>query len=97
MNPSYRFESLSDSIKVCVSPEHRFGTDAFLLANFAAPRHKDIVCDLGTGCGIIPMALAKKLPAKTNCRCRHSAASDRTVSAFHRTFRFGRKYYGNTC
>ena len=40
MNPSYRFESLSDSIKVCVSPEHRFGTDAFLLANFAAPAIK---------------------------------------------------------
>lgn len=64
MNPSYRFESLSDSIKVCVSPEHRFGTDAFLLANFAAPRHKDIVCDLGTGCGIIPMALAKNYQPK---------------------------------
>ncbi len=59
MNPSYRFENLSDTIRVCVSPEHRFGTDAFLLANFAAPRHKDTVCDLGTGCGIIPMALAK--------------------------------------
>lgn len=64
MNPNYHFESLSDSIQVCVSPEHRFGTDAFLLANFTAPRHKDAVCDLGTGCGIIPMALAKNYQPK---------------------------------
>lgn len=59
MNPNYRFEALSDTIRVCVSPEHRFGTDAFLLADFAAPRHKDTVCDLGTGCGIIPLIMMK--------------------------------------
>ena len=59
MNSNYSYEILSDTIKVCVSPEHRFGTDAFLLAHFAAPKHKDIVCDLGTGCGIIPMAMMK--------------------------------------
>lgn len=38
-----------------VSDDHRFGTDAILLAKFAAPLRKDIVCDLCTGCGIIPM------------------------------------------
>lgn len=59
MKNCYRFESLSDTIKVCVSSEHRFGTDAFLLADFASPRHKDIVCDLGTGCGIIPLIMMK--------------------------------------
>ena len=35
----------------------RFGTDAVLLADFAAPRMHDRVCDLGTGTGIIPLLL----------------------------------------
>lgn len=56
----YSYEKLNQSIQVCVSTEHRFGTDAFLLADFAAPRHKDIVCDLGTGCGIIPLVMCKR-------------------------------------
>jgi tRNA1(Val) A37 N6-methylase TrmN6 len=64
MNNQYSFESLSENIKVCVSKEHRFGTDAFLLSEFASPRSKDIVCDLGTGCGIIPMILTKKFQPK---------------------------------
>lgn len=38
-----------------VSDDHRFGTDALLLARFAKPSKNDIVCDLCTGCGIIPM------------------------------------------
>lgn len=53
-------EALGHGLFVCVSPAHRFGTDAFLLAHFAAARHKDHVVDLGTGCGIIPMLLYKK-------------------------------------
>ena len=36
---------------------YRFGTDAVLLADFAAPRRHDRVCDLGTGTGIIPLLL----------------------------------------
>ena len=55
----FTFESLSPTISVCVSPQHKFGTDAFLLADFAAPRRKDRVVDLGTGCGIIPFILHK--------------------------------------
>ena len=35
----------------------RFGTDAVLLAAFAAARRRDRVCDLGTGTGIIPLLL----------------------------------------
>lgn len=50
---------LSEQVSVFVSPEHRFGTDAFLLASFASPRRKDAVCDLGTGCGIIPLIFCK--------------------------------------
>ena len=40
---------------IFVSHRHTFGTDALLLAHFAAPKISDRVCDLGTGCGIIPL------------------------------------------
>jgi len=49
------FEVLGDGIQIAVSQNHRFGTDAFLLANFAAPRKKDKMLDLGCGCGVIPL------------------------------------------
>ena len=55
MEFNYTFEPLGENLGVCVTPEHKFGTDAFLLSDFAAPRRKDIACDLGTGCGIIPL------------------------------------------
>ncbi len=42
-------------LDITVSTDHRFGTDALLLAKFAKPSKKDILCDLCTGCGIIPM------------------------------------------
>lgn len=64
MNLIYDVEKLSDDIFVCVSNNHRFGTDAFLLANFSSPRKKDIVCDLGTGCGIIPLILNRDFSPK---------------------------------
>lgn len=54
-----KFESLGDGISVCVSKEHRFGTDAFLLADFASPRHKDRVADFCTGNGIVAMIMAR--------------------------------------
>lgn len=50
---SYKFEQLSDSVFVCTSNEHTFGTDAMLLSKFCNARRKDVVCELGTGCGII--------------------------------------------
>ena len=58
----YSFEKLTDKIFVCASKNHRFGTDACLLADFSAYRKKDKVCDLGTGCGIIPLIMQKKMP-----------------------------------
>ena len=61
---SYRKEPLTGQMHVYVSENHRFGTDAFLLANFSNWRKKDLVCDLGTGCGIIPMILQRKNPPK---------------------------------
>lgn len=88
MNFQPQLEALSSQISVCVTPQHRFGTDAFLLADFAAPRHKDMVCDLGTGCGIIPFLMIKNNQPKQiyavdiqpqaieqlNYALRHSAA-----------------------
>lgn len=59
MFASASYEKLSEYISVCITPEHRFGTDAFLLASFASPRKKDTVCDLGTGCGIIPLLMLR--------------------------------------
>ncbi len=56
--PDYdTFEKLGESCEICVTKEHTFGTDAFLLADFARARHKDTVCDLGTGCGIIAVLM----------------------------------------
>lgn len=58
----YSFEKLTENIFVCASSEHRFGTDAFLLTYFSGYRQKDKVCDLGTGCGIIPLIMQKERP-----------------------------------
>ncbi len=40
---------------VYISANHRFGTDAMLLAHFANLRRDETACDLGAGCGIIPL------------------------------------------
>lgn len=50
----YSYERLSDDIKIAVSPEHTFGTDAVILSHFAGLKYKDKAIDMGTGCGIIP-------------------------------------------
>ena len=60
----YKYEKLTDKIYVCASSDHRFGTDAFMLADFCQYRAKDKACDLGTGCGIIPLIMQKKMPPK---------------------------------
>ena len=49
------WEPLSGGARVLVSPEHTFGTDAVLLADFSAPRPGEHWADLGTGCGVIPL------------------------------------------
>ena len=48
-------------IKMYVSDDHRFGTDAFLLAYYAGVKPDSIVCDLCTGCGIIPLIFCKNV------------------------------------
>lgn len=61
---NWKQEPLTGGMHVYTSDNHRFGTDAFLLAHFSGWRRKDFVCDLGTGCGIIPMILQRQNPPK---------------------------------
>ena len=56
----YSFEKLSDTVWVCASEDHRFGTDAFLLTDFTNYRKNDLVCALGTGCGIISLIMSRE-------------------------------------
>ena len=50
-----KFEPLGSGIEVIVSKRHIFWTDTILLANFAKPKKSDLACDLGCGCGTIPL------------------------------------------
>lgn len=52
-------EPLGDGFYVLCDQIHRFGADALLLAWFSAPRPKERLCDLGTGCGILPLLWAR--------------------------------------
>ena len=38
----------------------RFGTDAVLLADFAAAKRGERVCDMGTGTGVLPLLIAAR-------------------------------------
>ncbi len=48
-------EPLGCGMRIIVSDEHKFWTDTVLLAHFAAPGKNDKACDLGSGCGPIPL------------------------------------------
>ncbi len=50
-----KIEPLGSGIQIIVSQNHAFGTDTVLLANFSLPKNGDKACDLGTGCGTIPL------------------------------------------
>lgn len=52
-------QPLGAGFHVCVSEHHTFGTDAVLLADFAAAKKADRLVDLGTGCGIIPLLMLR--------------------------------------
>ena len=36
----FTFEDLGKGYQICISSEHRFGTDAFLLADFTKPAQR---------------------------------------------------------
>lgn len=56
--------NLNKDIEVYTTNIHKFGTDAFLLSHFSNCKKKDLVFDIGTGCGIIPFILHKKFNCK---------------------------------
>ena len=56
----FKLENLGGGITAVISKEHGFGTDALLLADFAAVRENNRCCDMGSGCGIIPLLWLKK-------------------------------------
>ena len=56
---SVKREPLGNGFYVNVSHHHAFGTDAILLASFAAAKKSDKLLDIGTGCGIIPLIMLR--------------------------------------
>ncbi len=62
----WKIQPLGETLCIITSPRHSFGTDACLLAHFTAPKHKDRVCDLCSGCGVIPLLMERYYaPAQT--------------------------------
>ncbi|MDL2324132.1 methyltransferase [Ruminococcaceae bacterium OttesenSCG-928-A16] len=53
-------ETLPGGTRVWVNAQHRFGTDALLLAAFCNPKRNWSVCDLGSGSGILLLSLLDK-------------------------------------
>lgn len=60
-----KLQPIGAGISIYTSDIHKFGTDALLLADFAAPTSKDVACDMGTGCGIIPLLWCRANSPKT--------------------------------
>ena len=60
----FRKEYLGSGITAFVSDSHSFGTDAVLHADFSSPSKHSVCCDLGSGCGIIPLLWCKKETGK---------------------------------
>jgi tRNA1Val (adenine37-N6)-methyltransferase len=48
---------------------YRFSLDALLLAEFTRLPDRAVVADLGTGCGVIPLVLARRNPAARFVAC----------------------------
>ncbi|MDR1260721.1 MAG: methyltransferase [Oscillospiraceae bacterium] len=63
----FEVEKLADDFELCISKNHRFGTDAFLLADFAKSKVQEAVWDICAGCGIIGFLLFLKTATKSIC------------------------------
>lgn len=59
MEQNIKKEPLGKGWFLYVTPHHTFGTDAVVLRDFANPKLKDKLVDLGTGCGIIPLLMLR--------------------------------------
>ncbi len=79
-----RKEDLGGGRFVFVSEDHTFGTDALLLAAFADVRPYERVCDLGTGCGILPLLFHRSPEAPhidaVDCAPEAAALATQSVS-----------------
>lgn len=65
-----RVETLGGGIFIHISREHRFGTDAFLLASFSQAKKGEKACDLCSGCGIVGLLWQREeenRPESTYC------------------------------
>ena len=78
-------EMLSDDLRLFVSREHKFGTDAFLLSSFASPKKKDRVCDFCTGCGIVALLWFRGEGYPKECYCID--IQEKAISQLQRTVR----------
>ena len=58
------YEALGSGIFAATNQTHTFGTDALLLADFAAPKRRERVCDLCSGCGIVPLIFLRNNPGQ---------------------------------
>jgi len=63
LNCEVRIENIGGGFQAEVTRDHSFGTDSYLLAWFASPKPNEQACDLGTGCGIIPLLWCRRQPA----------------------------------
>ncbi len=59
---SIHYEDLGCGVFAATNATHTFGTDALLLADFAAPKRRERVCDLCSGCGIVPLLFLRNNP-----------------------------------
>lgn len=58
-----RIEDLQNGYQIIQNRKYfLFGTDAVLLSHFAAAKPGDLIVDIGTGCGIIPILLCARYP-----------------------------------
>lgn len=62
-----------------VSEDHRFGTDAFLLAYYANVKPDSVVCDLCTGCRNNPADILQERKAAPYLRRGYTGGSDRAA------------------
>ena len=54
---AHRRETIGPELYICVDDNHTFSADALFLGRFATLQARDIVFDLGSGCGAVAAAL----------------------------------------
>ena len=89
MDESVTLSPIGNGIDIYVSTHHTFGTDAVLLAHFAAAKSRDSMVDLGTGCGIIPFLMLRdeKLDSATGVDISPEAIALASRTAYEQNFK----------